>query len=232
MGKQKRVNWILVITGVLLLVSVGVFAYQFLLEKKPSVCNFEGGTIEYGVEIVSSTGANCVCLQTGKMDCEDVVQDETEESFSTENLEFEYSYLNTITESSSDLSRVQLANVSQKGKKLVVVLERETLCNEDFEAASQAGYYEKYDNRLILSTITSSDEEKFNIPCLVSNTFTISDFHSEDDDFEIFYRNEKGKEFNLLICSYNGKLYGEGDVFSGGENKSICSCKESKVVCE
>ncbi len=233
MEQQKRVNWVLVITGVLLPVSIGIFIFQFISKENKASCHFEGHEIQYGSAIVSSTGQSCVCLAEGKMKCEESQKENTQESFSTENLVFEYCYLNTISESTNDLSRVQLTDVNQNGKELAILFDREALCNEDFEAPSQAGYYEKYDNKLVLSTITSSDTDKFNIPCLVSNSFKFSDFDFTNmDNLEIYYRNEKGTEFNLMVCMYNGMLYGEGDIFSGKKGKPVCNCKGGEVVCD
>lgn len=233
MEQQKRVNWVLVITGVLVVVSVAVFLYQFIQEENSAWCYFEGRKIQYGEEFTSSVGQSCVCLNEGKMKCEENQKEDTQEFFSTENLVFEYSYLNTISERTTDLSRVQLTDVSQNGNELVILFDREALCNEDFEAPSQAGYYEQYNNKLVLSTITSNDTDEFNIPCLVSNSFKFSDFDFTNmDNLEIYYRNEKGTEFNLMVCMYNGMLYGEGDIFSGKKGKPVCNCKGGEVVCD
>lgn len=233
MEKQKRINWILVITGVLIFISMGVFAYKLLFEKTMTSCLFEGGRIEYGKEVLSSDGSKCICGDGRKVVCKQVREDEAEKSFSTENLEFKYSYLNTLSENFPDQSRVLPIDINQNGEELTVIFEREGLCNEDFEAPNQAGYYEEDVNKLVLSIITSGDEEKFKIPCLMSNSFKITDFSSEGrTDFEIFYRNEKGQEFNLMACSYNGVMYGDGDVFAGGANKPVCRCEKGEVVCE
>lgn len=233
MGKQKRINWMLVITGVLLLLSISVFAYKFLLEKVRGYCLFEGSRVEYGKEVVSKSGQKCVCKDEGKVICDEIKEGQQEDAFSTENLTFEYNYLNTISSSSSDTFRVFPVDINQNGSELIVIFEREGLCNDTFEAPSQAGYYQKYSDRLVLSTITSGDTENFNIPCLMSNSFKITDFDLEGkDNYEIYYKNEKGKEFNLAACSYNGVLYGQGDVFTGGKNQPICTCEKGEVICE
>lgn len=233
MGKQKRINWMLVITGVLLLVSVCVFVYKFLFGKTADYCLFEEHRVEYGKEIISSSGSRCVCGDDRKVVCDSVQRGEQEESFSTDNLVFEYSYLNTISADSSDSFRVFPVDINQNGAELTVIFEREGLCSDTFEAPSQAGYYQKYQDRLVLSTITSGDTENFNIPCLMSNSFKITNFDLEGkDDYEIYYKNEKGKEFNLMACLYKGVLYGQGDVFTGGKNQPICTCEKGEVVCK
>lgn len=233
MEKPRRVNWIMVITGVLFLVSVGVLGYKLFSGEEVTSCSFEGGEVDYGKEVISAKGERCVCGDKRKMVCQGEESNGEQESFSTEGLVFEYSYLNTVVGDSPNISRVLPIDINQNEGELEVILERESWCSEDFEASSQVGYYEKYSDKLVLSTITSSDAEKFNIPCVVSNTFKIANFDIEDvEDFEIYYRNEKGKEFDLMACSYNGVLYGEGDIFAGGSNEAVCSCEQGKVACE
>ncbi len=234
MEKQKRINWMIVITGLLFLVSVIIFSYKLLSQKAMSSCLFEGVKVEYGAEITSKSGSKCTCHENNKILCDMEEKDSPEEeSFSTKNLVFEYSYLNTISDTTPDSMRVLPVDINQNGEELIVIFEREGLCNENFEAPTQAGYYERYPDKLVLSTITSGDTENFNIPCLMSNSFKISKFNLEGEgNFEIYYRNEQGREFNLMACSYNGILYGQGDVFTASKDQSICSCEKGEIVCE
>lgn len=212
MEKQKNVNWLMVITVFLLLVSAGVFVYKFFFAK--SVENSSSGedSVEHK-EIVSN--------------------DEAAPVLSTDNLVFEYKYLNTLSSKSSEGTKILSADINQKGDELIVIFEKEGLCNEDFKAPSQSGHYEKSPEKLILSVTTSSDSDEFNIPCLISNSFKITNFESSvNEDFEVFYRDEGGKEFDLMACSYNGILYGQGDVFTTEKNKEVCTCEKSKAVCK
>ncbi len=212
MEKQKSVNWLMVITVFLLLVSAGVFVYKFFFANSAKNSSSGGESVEHK-EIVSN--------------------DESSSVFSTDNLVFKYKYLNSLSSKSSGGTKIVSADINQKGDELVVIFEKESLCSEDFKAVSQSGYYEKSPEKLILSVITSSDFEEFNIPCLVSNSFKITNFESSvSEDFEIFYRDEEGKEFDLMACSYNGILYGQGDVFTTEKNKEVCTCEKGDVVCK
>ena len=106
MEKQKSVNWLMVITVFLLLVSAGVFVYKFFFAKSVENSSSGGESVEHK-EIVSN--------------------DESSSVFSTDNLVFEYKYLNSLSSKSSGGTKIVSADINQKGDELVVIFEKESL---------------------------------------------------------------------------------------------------------
>jgi len=235
MVKERNTNWLLVITVLLFLLSIGVVVYKLFESSQGNVCEYYGKTISYGEKVFDEeTDTPCVCTKDGIVVCEEGNDDSLlSASFRTDNLEFSYSFLNTLVASKPDFTNVKTVDISEIDGKLKVVIEREAWCSNDFKTPSQVAYYEIAPKEITFSTMSAFEESVHTENCLVSNTFILSNFESpKEKEFTIYYKNEEGEKIDLEACLYNGTLFGNDDVFSGKENGQICTCSEGIVNCE
>lgn len=229
-----RKNWLLIITAVLFLVSVGIVVYKFYLESKSSFCHFNGTQVRVGQKFSDiENGDDCVCTQEGKVVCTKGEDTDVSKDLKTDNLKFEYKYVNSLEGEVSNDQRVIPVDINQKDDEVEVIIEREGMCSEELKAPNQIGYYEISENSLTLSTITGDEPSLYTVVCVMSNTYRISNLPvTTKDGYKVYYKNEKGKLFDLGACVYDGVLYGRGDVFSSPVEKKICTCESSKVSCD
>ena len=236
MVKKRNTNWLLIITVFLFLLSIGVVVYKLIESAKGNVCEYKGKTVSYGETVIDEeTKSPCVCTKDGIMVCEENTGDDSllSSSFRTDNLEFSYSFLNTLVSSKPDFTNVKTVDISEIDGKLKVVIEREAWCSNDFKAPSQVAYYEASPKEITFSTMSAFEESLHTENCLLSNTFVLSNFESPNEaEFTIYYKNEEGEKIDLEACIYNGTLFGADDVFSSTESGKICTCSERVVNCE
>ncbi len=235
MVKKRNTNWLLVITVFLFLISIGVVIYKLIESSKGSVCEYKGKTVSHGETVIDEeTNTSCVCTKDGIMVCEEGSDDSLlSSSFRTDNLEFSYSFLNTLVSSEPDFTKVKTVDISEIDGKLKVVIEREAWCDADLKAPSQVAYYEVTPKEITFSTMSAFEESVHTENCLISNTFILSNFESpKEKEFTIYYKNEEGEKIDLKACVYNGTLFGTDDVFSGNKSGQICTCSEGAVNCE
>ncbi|MHC1716868.1 MAG: hypothetical protein AB9915_03245 [Candidatus Dojkabacteria bacterium] len=235
MGKVIQRNWLLIITGLLVISSFVVFLITIDERTNLNKCTFEGISYKKG-DLVQNYNANgnCVCMGLDKISC-----DESNDfsisyaTFSTVNLSFSYSYLNSIDQNEPDYTRVIPVDLNHNADSLEIKLERESYCGENNLAPSQVGFYEFRDNSLILTTMTNRDSKLYNKTCLISNSFKIyQKTFSFADGFSVLYQNEKGQLFDLDACYYGNKLYASGDSFKQTSQNNICSCDKGSVICK
>ena len=236
MVKKRNTNWLLVITVFLFLISIGVVVYKLIESSKGNVCEYQGKTVSHGETVIDKeTNTSCVCTKDGIMVCEKDANDDSllVSSFRTDNLEFSYSFLNTLVSSKPDFSKVKVVDISEIDNELKVVIEREVWCSKDLIAPSQVAYYETGPQEITFSTMSAFEESVHTQNCLVSNTFTVKPFEVEkEDSYSVYYKNEEGKKIDLEACLYNGVLFGEDDVFSDSESGQLCSCSKGTVECK
>lgn len=239
MSKVKQRNWLLIITGCLLVGSVLVIFLSSQRNFGVGICYFDGEQYLQNELIPNYEGRNdCYCSWMGDIVCEEAEElVMSYENFTSEGLNFTYSFRNFLEKQGPDFTRVSLSSVKQGGNSLEIVLEREVLCGEDGEAPVQTALYKVEEGELLLTTITNRDELLYSRVCLVGNVFTIEgvsevfDFDSRDT-FSLSYQDDAGRLFNLKSCFANSRIYAAGDVFKDSESELLCTCIGPDLECE
>lgn len=234
MGKVKQRNWLLIITIFLLLASALVVFVTTRNRLGVGVCNYDGIQYQQGDLVPNYEGrSDCHCTWTGDVVCEGEDLTMSYENFSSEGLQFTYSFRNFLEKESPDLSRVVLSDLNHSENTVEVILEREALCGEGGLAPVQTAMYKSEEDALTLTTVTNRDEELYGEVCLIGNSFVVEGVDlSEKSEYFLYYQNDSGQTFKLKSCFVNGKLYGEGDVFKNAANNMLCTCEASGVECE
>lgn len=240
MAKIKQRNWLLIITGCLL---VGSILVVFLTTRQNlglGVCYYEGIEYQQNEFVPNYEGRNdCYCSWTGQIVCEESSElVMSYEDFTSQNLLFTYAFRNFLEKEGPDSLRVSLSSVKQDESSLEVVLEREVLCSQDGEAPVQTALYKVEDESLVLTTVTNRDELLYDRVCLVANSFLLVDQGVEDlqlgekEEFSLFYQDDVGRVFNLKNCFANSRLYSSGDVFKDSVRDLLCTCIGPDLECE
>lgn len=239
MGKLKQKNWLLIITGCLLVASVLVLFLTTRRNLGLGICYYDGVEYQQNELVPNYEGRNdCYCSWTGEIVCEEeneVVM--SYEHFTSEDMQFTYSFRNFLEKQGPDPTRVSLSSVKADESSLEIVLDREALCSEDGQAPVQTAMYNEQDDSLVLTTITNRDESLYGRVCLIGNVFSIQvDSDSlalqEKEEFSLYYQNDSGRIFNLNNCFVNARLYAPGDVFKDSGNDLLCTCEGPDVECE
>ncbi len=239
MENEKRVNWLLVISVLLFLLSVGVVVSKMMEAGKKSVnCSVDGREYVQGESFTNDEGITCVCSANGLPVCDNeggsVHVDEVVDVVpSTENLKFTQKFLSALSKEKPDYKKVNVADITQSANTLKIVLEREDYCTQENEAPNAGGFYELTPERVLVTTVTGKDEQVHVKPCLLSNSFEIDNFVATVNDvFKVIYRNELGEEIELKACAYKGVLYSENDVFRSEDGSKVCGCDNGNVECQ
>lgn len=234
MGKLKQRNWLLIITGFLLLASVMVLFVTTRNRPGVGVCNYDGIQYQQGDLVGNYEGkSDCHCTWTGDIVCEGEDLTMSYDDFSSEGLQFTYSFRNFLEKESPDLSRVVLSDLNHSENTVEVILEREALCGQEDLAPVQTAMYKLGEDALTLTTVTNRDETLYGRVCLIGNTFVVDGVDlSEKSEYSLYYQNDSGQTFKLKSCFVNGKLYGQGDVFKDAQNDMLCTCEGPDVECE
>jgi hypothetical protein len=234
MGKLKQRNWLLIITGFLLLASVMVLFVTTRNKPGVGVCNYNGIQYQQGDLVGNYEGrSDCHCTRTGDVVCEGEDLTMSYENFSSEGLQFTYSFRNFLEKESPDLSRVVLSDLNHSENTVEVILEREAFCGQEDLAPVQTAMYKLEEDGLTLTTVTNRDETLYGRVCLIGNTFMVDGVDlSEKSEYFLYYQNDSGQTFKLKSCFVNGKLYGQGDVFKDAQNDMLCTCEGPDVECE
>lgn len=234
MKKIKQRNWLLIITGLLLFSATVVLFFRTRSELGLGVCYYLEQEYYAGQSIPNYQGRDdCHCTLSGDIQCEgdDVYMEY--DSFGSEGLLFSHAFRNYVEKDAPDLTKIVLSDVSYRGASIVIVLEREVRCGDLQDSPPQVALYERKQGSLVLTNITNRDQELYNRPCIISNSFTFSNLSLQDEDsFSLMYQNESGQLFDLGACFENGILYSQGDVFKDMKNNSICTCVGPEVECE
>lgn len=234
MGKVKQRNWLLIITGFLVLASALVLFMTNRGRLGVGVCVYGDVEYEQGDLVPNYEGRNdCYCTWSGDIVCESEETLVSYDDFSSEGLVFTYSFRNFLEKKGPEVSRVVLSDVNHRENTLEVIIEREALCSEEGLAPVQTAMYKYEEDSLTFSTVTNRDETLYGRVCLIGNTFVLEDVDlSEKSVFSLYYQHDSGEIFKMNSCFVNERLYAEEDVFKDEENDMLCTCEAPEVECE
>jgi hypothetical protein len=234
MAKIKQRNWLLLITFVLVLSSVGILFAMLQRDLGIGFCVYDG--IEYSVNDPVpeyKNGRDCICSNSGDIVCKEDELSMSYEDFVNDNMAFTYSFRNYLDKDQPDLLYADLVDIQHNDGLLRVVMERESLCGNFNEAPVQAGMYKLREDEIVLTSIVNRDESIYSRVCLIGNTFEIQDINLSDKSrFSVSYQNDQGNMTNFRICLANGNIYSNGDVFKDSQSNNICTCLGPEVECE
>jgi hypothetical protein len=230
MSKHTQKNWLLIITGFLLISSGFILYFPIKEQLGLDTCTHNGVTYKVG-DIISDSNESCFCSKRGKVECLPVgSMSNSLTDFDSTNLNFSYKFVNLL-ETDIDSKDIDITDISLLNSKLLIVLEKETLCTDDNVAPVSVGFY-KYDQSVLTLTSMTNREEKYSKPCLVENTYEITSLESEvQESFKLQYQTEELDVVELDICVSGGRVFAEGDIFKSDDTTEICTCRNAKVVC-
>lgn len=229
----RQKNWLLIITGFLLISSALVLFVTARRNLGLGICLYEGNEYKQNELISDFEGRDdCSCSWNGDIVCDNSSVNMSYEDFGSNNLNFSYSFKNFLEKSSPDLTKVTLTDINNKGTELEIILEREAFCGEAGIAPTQIGLFKQTENSIVLTTVTNRDETLYGKVCVIGNAFVVKDYVVNADSFSILYQNESGQLYDLNACFFNGRLYGTGDVFKDTEKNELCTCEGPEVNCE
>lgn len=235
MRKTSQKNWLMILTF-FLLISSGVLAYISLEQKLGfKTCSYNGVDYDSG-DIVPDykESQNCVCMDGGEIECSntDLSQIDSLSNFTSSDLTFSYSFINLLEKDVADFENMEIAEVKVEDSKLLVSVNRESLCTADQDAPVAVGFYNYTNNILKLTTLTNRDVV-YTEPCLVENKFEIASVqNSFSDDFQVYFQTEEGQLFNLNVCVDDNRVFSDGDVFQSEKYNSVCTCDQGTISCE
>jgi hypothetical protein len=234
MEKVRQRNWLLLITGVLLITTIIVLFLTTKRELGIGVCYHNGFRYEQNQLVPDyERGRDCYCSWDGEIVCEDVEISLSYDDFTSDGLTFSYSFRNLLEKTTPDLSKVTLADINYRGNLVDIIIEREVICQDGGQVPTQIGMYEQRPNSIVLTTITNMDETLYSRVCVIVNTFSLIDLDfSEKDQFSLIYQNEVGQLFDLNACFVNDRFYAPGDVFKDLERDRLCTCEGPELECE
>lgn len=233
MGKLKQKNWLLIITIFLVVSSVIALSISMRKSLGFGTCAYDKEIYLSGQQIPNYNGrSDCYCSREGKVQCN---TDETLisfEDYSSSGLKYFSSFLNYLEKESVSSDYVQAVDVGYTQGVLSVVIEREAMCGDEQETPIQVGFYKLAENDLTLTVLTNRDPSFYNRVCKIDGKFVLEkEGLSLKEDFKLYFQNDLGKIFDLGVCVYNGKLYGNGDVLQSVEGDKACSCNSGVVEC-
>ncbi len=234
MEKFQKI-WLMLLSTVLLLGALITLLVS--INWNPKTCTVNSTKYNSGDEITGYLeNAVCICGKDGKVDCELKSTSKSfldNSDFTTKDLAFSSKFLNSLSNAEIDISEeIVFRSVSQGNDGLKIVVERLDLCTSAGDIPSQAGFFSKNGNSLVLTTIESGDPTSYTEPCIVENTFLLENITEElDDDFKLYYRNEEDEVFLADVCVFEGRIHNEGDSYRSDDASQICSCESGENIC-
>lgn len=234
MGKLKQKNWLLIITILLVVSSVVALSISMRKSLGFRTCAYDEEIYLSGQQIPNYNGrSDCYCSRDGKVQCN---SDDTLISFkdySSSGLKYFSNFLNYLEKESVSSDYVQAVDVDYTEGVLSVVIEREAMCGDEQETPVQVGFYKLEENDLTLTILTNRDPSSYNKVCKIDGKFVLeSEDLSLKEDSKLYFQNDLGKIFDLGVCVYNDKLYGNGDVLQSAEENKACSCNFGTIECD
>lgn len=231
--KAKRKNWLVVITVVLLLGTLVLLFYRTRQGLGLGVCEYEGADYYEGQLIPNygEVGMDCYCNWDGDIDCRETELKMSYDGFVNDDLVFTYEFKNFLEKGDPNLRNIVLVDVDRSGGDVRLSIEKEELCDEQGNPPSQTALYQREDNGLVITTVTSRDELTYTRSCIITNELTFSNLGVQDSEtFTIMYQNEMGQLFDLTACFFEKKLYAPNETFKDSKGR-ICNCDGPEVSC-
>lgn len=233
MGKLKQNNWLVVITIFLVVSSVIALVVSTRKSLGFGTCAFNENIYLAGQLIPNYNGReDCYCSKKGTIQCNKDNTILSLEDYTSTNLKYFSNFLNYLDEEEIDTDNIKAVDIGYTEGKLSVVIEREGMCGQEQEIPVQVGFYKYSENKLTLTILTNQDSSIYNRVCKINGKFILTkeDF-TLTEDFKLYFQNDLGHIFDLGVCVYNKKLYGEGDIFQS-ESGNACSCNYGMVECD
>lgn len=233
MGKLKQNNWLVVITIFLVVSSVIALSISMRKSLGFGTCAYEEDIYLSGQLIPNYNGrTDCYCSKSGSVQCNTDSTLISLENYSSTGLKYFSSFLNYLDKEELDTDNIQAVDVGYTSGILSVVVEREAMCGQEQESPIQVGFYKYLENDLTLTVLTNRDTSFYNKICKIDGKFVLEkEDLSLTDDFKLHYQNDLGQIFDLGVCVYKEKLYGNGDVLQSEAGKT-CSCNFGTIECD
>lgn len=235
MEKFQKI-WLMLLSTVLLLGALITLLVS--IDWNPETCTVNSTEYNSGDEIAGYLeNAVCICGRDGKIDCELKSASKSfldNSDFTTKGLKFGSKFLNSLSNAETNISEeIVFRSVSQGDDGLKIVVERLDLCTSAGNIPSQAGFFSKNGNNLVLTVIESGGPTSYIEPCIIENTFLLEDITGElNDAFKLYYRNEEDEVFLADVCVFEGRIHNEGDSYRSDDAAQICSCESGENVCD
>lgn len=216
-------NWLVIITLFLFFSSLGIFVVyiQDVIVSKQCA---------YGED----TGTNCICNSKGEKICDEDIENRVNSSeFTSTNLIYTFDYQNFINPSNPVSQSARFSEISSVNNSLKIVLEMESMCNEDSMVAPQIGFYKLEEEKLVLTVVSNLFDESYNLPCMSESVFLINGFDMNvGDTFRIQYQGENNEVYFSNNCIYEGYIRNDGDVYNSKDGTQLCQCMDGENRCE
>lgn len=214
-------NWLVVITSLLFISSLGVFLIYIQENIIDSQC-----------ALGDDLGSNCVCDSHGEKICDSPASQTTDiAEFTSKGLIYTFDFLN-LMDSALGSNGVVFTNISKSSNNLKVVIEIDSMCNEENIVAPQIGFYKQDEKKLVLSVVSNLTDPSFNLSCRSENIFIIENFDMNvNDSFKIEFQDEYDSVYQAEICIYEGYIRNEGDVYESTDDTQICKCQNGSTEC-
>lgn len=232
MGKLKQKNWLVIITIFLVVSSVIALSISMRKNLGFGTCAYDEDIYLSGQSIPNYNGrTDCYCSKNGSVQCNTDNSLMSLEDYSSTGLKYFSSFLNYLDKEELDTNNIQAIDVGYTSGVLSVVIEREAMCGPEQESPVQVGFYKYIENDLTLVILTNRDTSSYNKICKIDGKFILE---KEDllltNDFRILFQNDLGEIFDLGVCVYNDKLYGNNDIIQSKEGRA-CVCHFGTVKC-
>ncbi len=218
MNRRWSPNWLVVFTICLLITATTMFVVTIKDQVGLKKCVYGGG--EYGVGQSIPEEPKCYCNNKGVVVCDTPVSSDSEidnNEYINDNLSFSSSFLNLL-DVRSNFQSVRFAGITSTEDGIRVVVERQSMCNDDGELPPQIGYYMFKGTDLYLTSSTNLLAGSFGKECMVSNIFIIN---TDSPVSKIYYQAEDKEVFSADICVFNGNVYNVGDAFVGDSGEVV-----------
>lgn len=233
MGKVRQRNWLLIITGVLLLSSLLLLLTGMQTVFQKDICKYDGVTYQLYEQVPDYKGqTDCVCVGNGKIHCGEDEKTLHYNDFTSDRSLLSSSFQNFIEKTYLDTNNVVLTDINYKEGAIEIILERELLCSYTRKIPAQIGLYKNEGDVLVLSIISNIDDVWHKDNCIVENRFLIEESLISKDTSVVMYQNEQGGMINLNACFVNNRLYTPKGVFTDESKNALCTCLGPDIECE
>ncbi len=216
-------NWLVVITLFLFFSSLGVF----LIYIQDNLVNRQ---CAYGDDL----GNNCVCNSDGEKICDtQIVQTTNVSEFTSKDLIYTFDFLNLTDSNNPPTEKIKFIDISRVDESLKVIIEIDSMCNQDNIVSPQIGFYKLDNQNLLLTVVSNLTDPSFNLPCRSENIFVVDGFKLDvEETFKVQFQDEFESVYQADTCIYNGYIRNDGDIYKSQNGEQICKCDAGTTVCE